>query len=135
MSHPPDSRTGPCASGERGASRLSFIIVLLLIAAAAFVAYKLVPVFYNASLYKVYMQDTVNKAAATGKDEEWVRTELRSAGAEYGVPQGAVIDTRVAESRLTARVRWTRPVELPGYTYRYSFDHTVTSDRFLSSSR
>ena len=120
---------------ERGNSRLNFLIVVILIAAVAYVAYQIVPVMYNASLYKVYMQDTVNSAAATGKDEAWVKEQLGKRGAEdYKVPTDQIIEAKVEEGRITARSRWTRPVPLPGYTYNYDFDHTVKSgDKIVSS--
>lgn len=133
MNHPPKSVAVRLRRGERGASRLSLLAAVLVLAAAAYVAYQLVPLYYNASLYKVYMKDTVDKAAATGKDPEWVKAQLRSAGAEeYGVPPGAVVETNTNDGRINARVRYTRPIDFKVYVYQYSFDHAVKTDKFLS---
>ncbi len=118
---------------ERGSSRLSFIIIVIVIASAGYVAYQLVPLMYNASLYKVYMQDTVDRAIATGKDEAWVREQLIKSAEDYNLPPNPLVETRLSEGRMIVRARWTRPVPLPGYTYEYKFDHTVKSAKFFSS--
>jgi hypothetical protein len=120
---------------ERGNSRLNFLIVIAVLGLLAYVAYQVVPVMYNASLYKVYMQDTVNKAVATGKDTAWVKEQLTKNGAEeYKVPADQSIETKLEDGRITARSRWTRPVPLPGYIYNYDFDHTVKSGDKITSS-
>lgn len=117
---------------QRGGARLNFLIVVAVIAAAAYVGYQYVPVAYNASLFKVFMQDTVDKAAITSRTAEWVENELRANAPSYGVPPDAAITVQRNEGRLEARVRWTRPIPLPGYIHQYNFDHTVSSSNFLT---
>ena len=119
---------------QRDGSRLSLLIVLLVIGAAAYVAYQIVPVYYHASLYKDYMTGTVNKGVASGKDAEWIKEQLvgKNASAEYGLPPNPKVETQVVENRMIVRVRYERDVKLPGYVYRYDFDHTVKSDEFLN---
>jgi hypothetical protein len=134
MKHQADTPRRRGFADERGAGRLSFYLVVLLLAAAGYVAYQVVPVVYSASTYKVYMQDTVSKGAALGKDPEWVKTQLKSAGVEeYGLPSAALVETNVADGRINARVRYTRPIDLTAYVYEYNFDHAVKSDKFLNS--
>jgi hypothetical protein len=133
MIESPRSRRARDTAGERGGARLNFLIVIVVLAVGAYVAYQAVPVAFKASSYKVYMQDTVDKAVALGQGEEWVRAQLRAGGNDYGVPPAAVIEaSRGGEGRMTARVRYTRPIPLPGYTYEYQFDHSVKSGQFLS---
>lgn len=134
MKFPTDRGLGRVRGGELGASRAGFIALMAVLVAAGYVAYRVVPVMYNASLYKVYMQDTVDKAIATGKDQNWVREQLGAVAAEdYGLPPTTRVETQLQEGRMVVRVRWTRPLEFPGYTYQYNFDHTVRSAKFLSS--
>ncbi len=38
------------------------------------------------------------------------------------------------DNRLEVRVQFVRPIEFPGYTYNYEFDHTVKSTAFLASN-
>lgn len=133
MRQPPRPITGRGARGQCGGARLSFLVVIVVLAVVAYVTYVAAPVAFNASSYKVYMQDTVDKAVALGQGDDWVRTQLRAGGADYGVPPAATIEAaRNSEGRMTARVRFVRPISLPGYTYEYQFDHSVKSGQFLS---
>jgi len=118
--------------GERGGARFNFIIVVIVIALAAYSAYNYAPVAYNAYLYKDLMQETVNKAAYPPmKSNEWVKQQLAASAREYGLPDDADIRVQNENGRIEARVTWTRPVQLPGYVYEYDFDHTARSSGFI----
>lgn len=119
--------------GQRGAARLNLVIFLVIVAAVVYAGYQYVPVAYHASLYKVYMQDTVDKAVATGQSTSWVETQFRASAAEYDVPPNAAYKIELRDGRMQASVHWTRPISLPGYTYQYDFNHTVKSANFLTS--
>lgn len=131
MNRAEDICRGRARAGKRGAGRLNFLIVLAVVALAGYSAYQFAPVAYHASLFKVYMQDTVNRAAATGQSRDWLLTQLRGAAEEYAVPPDALIEATNRDGYLEAHVRWTRPVPLPGYVYQYNFDHTVRSSSFF----
>ena len=117
---------------QRGGARLNFIVILVVIALAAYSAYNYVPVAYNAYLYKDLMQDTVNKAAYPPiKSGEWVAQQLRDAAREYDLPEDTNVSVQNENGRISAHVTWTRPVQLPGYVYEYNFDHTARSSGFI----
>ncbi|MBA2340543.1 MAG: hypothetical protein H0V88_09120 [Pyrinomonadaceae bacterium] len=119
---------------ERGGSRLSFLIVLFFITLLAYAGYNYVPVAYSASLYKAYMQQTVNSAMAAGVDRSrgWVETQLRANARDYGVPPEAEISAVSNNGRMEAHVEFTKPVMLlPGLTIQYAFDHTAKSGNFI----
>jgi len=123
---------GPRA-GEMGGSRFNLIIVLAVIALVAYSAYNYAPVSYHAFLFKDSMQETVNKAAyPPGQSNEWITQQLRRAAKEYDLPENAYINVQKDGGQITARVQWTLPVKLPGYTYQYNFDHTVRSSGFIN---
>ncbi|MET0645388.1 MAG: hypothetical protein ABW208_02135 [Pyrinomonadaceae bacterium] len=118
--------------GERGGSRFNFVVVLLVIALAVYSAYNYAPVAYNAYLYKDLMQETVNKAAyPPAKNNDWVAQQLRASAVEYGLPEDADIKVQTENGRISAHVTYTRPIQLPGYTYEYNFDHTARSSGFI----
>jgi heme A synthase len=118
--------------GERGGARFNLIVVIIVIALAAYSAYNYAPVAYNAYLYKDFMQETVNKAAyPPAKGNDWVRQQLLSVAEEYNVPADAEINVQSDNGRISARVTYTRPVQLPGYVYEYNFDHTARSSGFI----
>lgn len=123
---------GPRA-GERGGSRLNLIIILAVIALGAYSAYNYAPVSYNAFLLKDFMQDTVNRAAfPPGQSNEWVAQQLRKAAQDYALSENPAVNVQRESGQIVARVQWTRPVKLPGYTYQYTFDHTVRSSGFIN---
>jgi hypothetical protein len=119
--------------GERGGARFNFVVVILLIALAAYSAYNYAPVSYRAYRFKDFMEETVNKAAfPPGQTADWVTQQLRAGAKEYGVPDDAEIKVQKEEGRITARVTWSEGVQLPAYVYEYNFDHTVHSSGFIN---
>jgi hypothetical protein len=118
---------------ERGGARFNFVVVILLIALAAYSAYNFAPVSYKAYRFKDYMQETVNKAAyPPGQTTEWVAQQLRAAAKEHGLPEDFEVNVQREEGRIAAHVTWAEPVQLPGFTYEYDFDHTARSSGFIS---
>jgi hypothetical protein len=78
------------------------------------------------------MQHDEDVASSQGYPATWVRDQLVKSAPEYGVPADAVIDPAQRDNRIEVTVRYTKPIEFPGYTYEYSFDHTVKSTAFLT---
>ena len=132
MSQVRDENFSARRTGERGNSRLNFLIVVVVVAAVAYAAYQYVPVAYQASQFKVFMKDTVDNAVVTDKDAVWAEDQLRRSLPTYGVPPDALITVANRASRLEAHVEYTLPVPLLVTTYQYKFDHTVTSSTLLS---
>jgi len=127
-----DARAGV---GERGGSRLNFIIVVLVIVLGGYSAYHYVPVAYNAYLFKDYMQETVNKAAyPPGQTNEWVATQLHAAAKEYNLPPppNLQINVQNEDGRVAAHVQWSQSVQLPSYVYESRFDDTARSSGFIN---
>ena len=118
-------------SGELGGARLKFLFVMAILAAIACAAYLYVPVAYHAYLYKDLMQSKVNTAAAMAYPTTWVADQLTKSGPEYDVPPEAIITPLLEDDRMTVRVQYSKPIEFPGYTYIYEFDHTAQSTEFL----
>ena len=117
---------------ERGSARLKFILVMAVICVVAYMAYMYVPVAYQAYLFKDLMQHNVDVASTQGYAATWVRDQLVKAAPEYGVPPDAVIEPAQRDNRIEVTVRYTKPIEFPGYIYQYNFDETVKSTAFLT---
>jgi hypothetical protein len=118
--------------GERGGARLKFIIVVAVLAVVAYVGYLYVPVAYDAYYFKDVMQNKVDIASTQGYETVWVRDQLVKSGPEYHVPPDAIITPAQKDNRVEVRVQFTRPIQLPGYTYNYDFDYTAKSTAFLT---
>lgn len=118
---------------ERGGARFNFVVVMLVIALAAYSAYNYAPVAYKSYRYKDYMQEIVNKAAyPPGQTSEWVVQQLRAGAKEHELPEEVEVNVQREEGRIAAHVTWSESVQLPGYTYEYNFDHTARSSGFIS---
>lgn len=115
---------------ERGSARLKFLLVMIIIAAVGYAGYLYVPVAYSAYLYKDFMQQKVDTAAALGHPADWVRDQLVKSAPDYDVPADAQIVPARKDGRMEVQVQFTRPIEFPGYVYEYNFDHTVYSTEF-----
>ena len=119
-------------SGERGSASLKFLIVMALLGSCAYAGYLYVPVAFQANAYKDLMQHYADVASTQGYSPAWVSEQLMKSGAEYGIPENAIITPAQRDQRLEVRVQFVRVIEFPGYEYNYEFDHTVRSTAFLS---
>ncbi len=122
-------------SGERGSARLKFLMVMAILAAVAYAGYLYVPVAYHAYLYKDLMQNRVDAATALAYPPTWVSDQLSKSAPDYDVPSDAVITPMKENDRMKVRVQFTKPIEFPGYTYVYEFDHTAQGTQFLGKTR
>jgi hypothetical protein len=117
---------------ERGSAQVKFVLVMAILIAAAYAGYLYVPVAYQANALKDAMQHNVDIAGAMARSPSWVQEQLVKNAPEYGLPADAVITPIQQNNRIEVRVQFTRPIEFPGYTYQYEFDHTAKSSTFFS---
>jgi len=119
-------------TSERGGARLQFLIVMIVIVTCAYAGYLYVPVAYQANTYKDLMQHYADVAGSTGYPASWAGAQLVKSAPEYSIPPNAIITPAVRDQRIEIRVQYVKPIEFPGYTYNYEFDHTVKSTAFLT---
>ncbi len=117
---------------ERGSARLKFILVIAVIGVLAYIGYMFLPIAYQAYLFKDLMQHDVDVASSQGYPATWVKDQLLKSAPEFGVPADAVINPVQRDNRIEVTVQYVIPIEFPGYTYQYNFDHTVKSTAFLT---
>lgn len=126
--------------GERGEGGLKLIIVLIILFLAGWAGWNYIPVAYQGQTYKQEMDTTVVQAmglpTASGNPTEWARQRVAKLGADYGVPEDAVIEAKPLQGSnggVEITVKFKRPVTLlPFYTYEYEFDYTAKPVGFLS---
>lgn len=119
-------------SGERGSATLKFMIVMAIMGVCAYAGYLYVPVAFQANTFKDLMQHYTDVAVSQGYPPTWVTEQLAKSAPEYGIPTDAVFTPSQRDGRVEVRVQFVRPIEFPGYTYNYEFDHTVKSTAFLA---
>lgn len=117
---------------ERGGARLKFIVVVLIVGIVGYAGYLYIPVQFDAFRFKDLMQHDADVAATQGYPVTWVTDQLKKSLVEFNVPPDAIITPTQQENRVFVRVQYTRPIEFPGYTYQYEFDHTAKSTAFLT---
>lgn len=126
------SRRLQTRKGERGGARANLVIFILVVATLVYAGYLYIPVAYDAYLFKDLMQHNVDVAVTQGYQASWVQEQLTKSLSEYNVPANAIITPAQRDNRVEVRVQFTRPIDLPGYTYQYEFDHTAKSTAFLT---
>jgi hypothetical protein len=119
-------------TNETGSARLKFLMVVAIIAACGYALYLYLPVAYQSFRLKDTMQHDVDVAVTQGYPPSWVHDQLIQSAAEYEMPTDAIIEPTQRDNRVEVRVRFTRPIQFPGYTYEYTFDHTARSTAFLT---
>ena len=119
-------------SDERGGAQLKFLLFMAVVIAGGYVGYLSLPVVYHAHVWKDLMQHKVDVAATQGYPPTWVNDQLKKSAAEYDIPADAEITASPQDQRIQVRVQYTQPIEFPGYTYKYEFDHTAKSTEFLT---
>ncbi|HSE22660.1 MAG TPA: hypothetical protein VLB68_13420 [Pyrinomonadaceae bacterium] len=117
---------------ERGGAQLKFLLVMAFLGATAYAGYLYVPVAFQAYTQRDFMQHCVDVGSAQGYPETWVVGQVQKNAAEFNFPADAVITSQRRENRLELTVQYVKPIEFPGYTYNYEFDHTVKSSAFLT---
>jgi hypothetical protein len=115
---------------ETGSARLKFLVVIVILGSLAYAGYLYIPVAYNAYLFKDVMQQKVNAAVALGHPPNWVKEQLVKSAPDYMIPSDVEITPTLQGQRMEVRAHFTRPIEFPGLTYNYTFDHTAKSTEF-----
>ena len=119
-------------NGERGSSRLKFLIIFSVVAIATFVGYQYIPIAFQDAKYKDFMKSTVDLGAAQSKNSDWIKEQLVKNGPEMGIPKEATITIEEHEGILQARVQFKRQIPLIVLNYDYNFDETVKSSSLWS---
>ena len=122
---------------ERGSAGVKFAITMAVIVLVGNAGYNYVPVAYEAESVKSEMGTAVLQGLALpGKlnPVDNVKARLQKVFVENNVPPDVFMDVKAAGNALTARVIYTKQVNiLPFgiYKYAYHFDHTATPSGFF----
>ena len=108
--------------GGRGASRVTILIWLLLLAGGGYAAAKLLPPYWT----YLSLVDPVKEAAMTAaQDEAKARATLLAKAKELGLDLDEdAVECRRDEGGQVVRLSWSVPVEMPRYrhTLRFSIE-------------
>ncbi|HVS01096.1 MAG TPA: hypothetical protein VMW27_31050 [Thermoanaerobaculia bacterium] len=117
-------------SAERGEGNLGCILWLLLFAIGALIAWKAVPVkVQSAELYD-YMVELTKFAASSSPAQ--LKKQILAKAKELDLPLDPDdVEVQKTPDRIQLEASYTVPLEFPGYTYEWSFDHQVDRPIFI----
>jgi hypothetical protein len=108
---------------QKGEGRLGCVVGLLILVAALFVAYKLIPVKMQATDMREAVQNA--SRSASGKGNDTIRKEVMTRAKELGIALSDkdVVVTRRADF-VRVEVKYDVTVDFPGYKWNkhYEFD-------------
>ncbi len=117
-------------SAQRGDGNFGCIAWLLVFAVALLIAWKAIPVkIQSAELYDFMVELTKFSASMTPEELE-KRIVERAKELELPLDKEHVHVAREGD-RIKMEAHYTVPLEYPGYTYQWTFDHKVDRPIFI----
>lgn len=116
-------------NGQRGEGRLGCLVGLVLLAVAGLVAFRMIPIKVKAAELRDTAYDEA-KSAGQHSDKQILEAILYKARQlELPVETSNVIVKR-SPNHIRVELHYTVPVEFPGYTYQWNFDHKFENPVF-----
>lgn len=114
---------------ERGEGQFGCIIGLIILIAAGWIAFKMIPVKVKAADLRRTVTDSARSAGQL-KDPA-IRANILSKARELDLEvKKEDIKIQRARERIRVEVDYVVPVEFPGYTYQWSFEHIAENPIF-----
>jgi len=114
---------------ERGEGQFGCLVGLVVLLLAGLVAYKLIPVKVKAADLR---ETVVNEARSAGQlKDPTLLGNIVNKGKLLGLPVAPEdVKIRRANNYIYIDVEYTVPVEFPGYTYQWHFEHHAENPIF-----
>ncbi len=108
----------------RGEGKVGCILWLVVFLVAALIAWKMIPVKIASSQLYDYMEDEAKFAA--GNTPETLKKRIHQKARELNLPvKEEAISVEKPGDNVRMRCTYDVPIEFPGYTYVWHFDHQV----------
>lgn len=104
---------------ELGASRFSFVLLLVFTAAMFYLVVVFVPAYMGNQRMQEAAEQILHRAATQNLSEADARAQMHEKAREYGLPDDHNVDVRRDGKAMTANVSFTRLIRLPFYTYKW----------------
>lgn len=119
-------------NSERGEGRTGCLFVLVIIAALAFLTFKIGPVYIDKVNFEDDLKTITSKAGVYSWSERMIAREISNAAEGYDFKtskEDMEINRRTRYQeipKIVISVKCRKPIEFPGYTYVFSFESTAT---------
>lgn len=116
----PDSRPR-----ERGAVSIKVLLTLLLIGVAAFIVFKIAPVYIEQQKVVHDVNELARIAAVRGWKEERITQDIKRLSVEYNLPADGINFVSRGDKGVQIAVSYQRSIDLLVTTYSWKVDHTA----------
>ncbi|OLD79927.1 MAG: hypothetical protein AUI33_02235 [Ignavibacteria bacterium 13_1_40CM_2_61_4] len=111
-------------SAERGAISIKTLLVLVVLAAAAFAVIKIAPVYVEQQRIVHDVDDLANKATVRGMKEDKINQEIKRIRGEYDLPEKG-INLVSRDKGVQISVSYQRDIDFLVTSYSWKVDHTA----------
>ncbi|MEM9290514.1 MAG: hypothetical protein AAGD01_02425 [Acidobacteriota bacterium] len=121
---------------QRGESNVGCIIWGVLFAIAIFASYKMIPVKMDSMELQGHLEELAERAGADNRGNVVTPQKLRKGIMTKIEELDLPVDPEDVEvtkdaKRVVLKVSYTVPIEFPGYTYDWDFEHEVDRNIYL----
>lgn len=114
---------------ERGEGNFGCLVGVILLLAAIFVAYKMIPVKIKAAELREVVTDEA-KSAGTHNDER-IKAAILAKAKENDLPvTDENINIQRGQDTISVEVNYVVPIVFPGYTYNWHISHSQKNPIF-----
>lgn len=114
---------------ERGEGQFGCLVGVVLLLIAGLIAYKMIPIKVKAADLRDTVQD-LGRSAGTHSDKA-ISDGIVQKGQQLGLPvTSESVDISRGAATIKIDVNYTVPVEFPGYTYNWKFNHRTDNPIF-----
>lgn len=111
-------------ASERGAISIKAVLVLILVAVAAFLVLKLAPVYIEQTRVIHDVNELARIAAVRGWKEDRINQDIKRISGEYELPENGI--SFVSKDKgVQIAISYQRNVDLLVTTYTWKVDHTI----------
>jgi hypothetical protein len=115
--------------GQRGEGQFGCLMGVVFVALGVFIAYKMVPVKIRAAELRQEVIDQAKAAGMRGDDRILAAILRKAEDSNLPVTADDVVIKRTANT-INVDVNYTVPVQFPGFTYQWHFNHHAENPIF-----
>ena len=121
------NRSANFRSGQNGAVKITTLLIFAGLLAAAFVLWKVIPVYYQQEKTLHDTEELANKASLglSAYSKEYVEKRIQEIIQENDLPAGSVSLVSRDQDRTTIAVKYSEPIDFIVTTYNWDVDHTM----------
>ena len=110
---------------ELGAISIKAVLMLLLVAAVAFLVIKIAPVYVDERQLTYKVEDLANKSAVRNSKEVDIKKAIEAIRVEYELPENSINLISREAGKVQISINYQRNIDLVVTTYQWKVAHTA----------